>query len=460
MRARRLVDVGRREATIVLAAVAPCAAVVLGALDVLKDSTALWLAVWLGVGTLAVQGLRYARIEQLGGLATLAVIGTNLTLGLLIVALKVAVANGLPPSRQTGAKLPAMAVEELQQGLQPEPSEERRGVLRYYDLAKRAEWQTHDLPWNDASADSRGARVGAEAGPPQGRVALGHHAAVPGRHPRGEDGRPAPESRGAPRGAALLHDDGPGRGSPRRGLAQAPRRGRRPGRARSPSRRAGTHVPGRPRPARGEGLPHAGFLRAPDHLLVPPDRPLLARHGARGPLQPADDRRRDPPRRRHGLRARAARERHEADEAEARHGGRIGCSRSSSSTLSGGPRSAPGSGARCTAATSSGSARTSTTASGSRTRSASTSATSSCPTSASRLRPLRPCRAARRASSSSASVSVLLEQAADRRGVAAGGGLQPRRALVRELRIRHPAVVGARGPHDETVLLEALRAAA
>ena len=91
MRARRLVDVGRREATIVLAAVAPCAAVVLGALDVLKDSTALWLAVWLGVGTLAVQGLRYARIEQLGGLATLAVIGTNLTLGLLIVALKVAV---------------------------------------------------------------------------------------------------------------------------------------------------------------------------------------------------------------------------------------------------------------------------------------------------------------------------------------------------------------------------------
>jgi hypothetical protein len=84
-------DVGGREATIVLAAVAPCAAVVLGALDVLKDSTALWLAVWLGVGTLAVQGLRYARIEQLGGLATLAVIGPNLALGLMIVALKVAV---------------------------------------------------------------------------------------------------------------------------------------------------------------------------------------------------------------------------------------------------------------------------------------------------------------------------------------------------------------------------------
>jgi 1,2-phenylacetyl-CoA epoxidase catalytic subunit len=42
-----------------------------------------------------------------------------------------------------------MAVEELQQGVGPEPSEEHRGVFRYYELAKRAEWQTRDLPWND-----------------------------------------------------------------------------------------------------------------------------------------------------------------------------------------------------------------------------------------------------------------------------------------------------------------------
>jgi hypothetical protein len=91
MRADRLVDVSRREATIVLAALAPCTAVVLGALDVLKDATAIWLAVWLCVGTLAVQGYRYARIERLGVPATLAVVGTNLALGLLIVTLKVAV---------------------------------------------------------------------------------------------------------------------------------------------------------------------------------------------------------------------------------------------------------------------------------------------------------------------------------------------------------------------------------
>jgi hypothetical protein len=91
MRAHWLVDVGRRELSILLAAVAPTVAVVLGALDVVGDSTAVWLAVWLCVATLAVQGFRYARVEQLGGPATLGVIGTNLALGLLIVALKVAV---------------------------------------------------------------------------------------------------------------------------------------------------------------------------------------------------------------------------------------------------------------------------------------------------------------------------------------------------------------------------------
>src|SRR5512138_3836097 len=34
-----------------------------------------------------------------------------------------------------------------------EPSEDRsayEGVLRYYELAKRAEWQVRDLPWSDA----------------------------------------------------------------------------------------------------------------------------------------------------------------------------------------------------------------------------------------------------------------------------------------------------------------------
>jgi hypothetical protein len=36
--------------------------------------------------------------------------------------------------------------------LAPEPTEDRSayaGVLRYYELAKRAEWQVRDMPWND-----------------------------------------------------------------------------------------------------------------------------------------------------------------------------------------------------------------------------------------------------------------------------------------------------------------------
>ncbi|MBA3718498.1 MAG: hypothetical protein H0W87_09775, partial [Actinobacteria bacterium] len=31
----------------------------------------------------------------------------------------------------------------------PPPSTEHEGVLRYYELAKRAEWQVRDLPWGE-----------------------------------------------------------------------------------------------------------------------------------------------------------------------------------------------------------------------------------------------------------------------------------------------------------------------
>ena len=37
----------------------------------------------------------------------------------------------------------------------PDGGEDRSayaGVLRYYELAKRAEWQVRDLPWGDAPA--------------------------------------------------------------------------------------------------------------------------------------------------------------------------------------------------------------------------------------------------------------------------------------------------------------------
>jgi hypothetical protein len=84
-----LLRIARRELGIVLAAAAPAAALVLGVIGVLSTSASVWLALGIGLVTLAVEGIRYARLEHLGGAATLGAIGANLALGLLVVALKV-----------------------------------------------------------------------------------------------------------------------------------------------------------------------------------------------------------------------------------------------------------------------------------------------------------------------------------------------------------------------------------
>jgi hypothetical protein len=88
-----LTNVGRRELGIVLAAVAPVVALLLGAGGVLRESSAVWLALAVGLATLAAEGARYARLERLGRAMTLASIATNLALGLFVVALKVAVGH-------------------------------------------------------------------------------------------------------------------------------------------------------------------------------------------------------------------------------------------------------------------------------------------------------------------------------------------------------------------------------
>ena len=82
-----------RELAILLAAVPLLAAVVLGALGILKSSTALWLAFGIGAVSLAAQGIRYARLERLSRSGTAIAIGLNLALGLAIVALKAAVTH-------------------------------------------------------------------------------------------------------------------------------------------------------------------------------------------------------------------------------------------------------------------------------------------------------------------------------------------------------------------------------
>ena len=81
--------VARREASILEAAVPPLAALLLGAFGVLSTKTAVWVAFGLGLVVLAVEGVTYARVERLGWLGTLVVLGANVGLGLALVAVKV-----------------------------------------------------------------------------------------------------------------------------------------------------------------------------------------------------------------------------------------------------------------------------------------------------------------------------------------------------------------------------------
>lgn len=86
-------EIARREFAILLAVVAPVTALVLGAIGVFRETTAIWLAVGAGVATLAAEGYRYARIEELGRFGTFVSVAVNLSFGLVIVALKVVVTH-------------------------------------------------------------------------------------------------------------------------------------------------------------------------------------------------------------------------------------------------------------------------------------------------------------------------------------------------------------------------------
>ncbi len=88
-----LMTITGRELAIPLASVLPLAAIALGALEVVRDQTAIWLAIGVGVATLAVQGIRYARLERLSRMGTVVSVALNLSLGLVIVALKVLLAH-------------------------------------------------------------------------------------------------------------------------------------------------------------------------------------------------------------------------------------------------------------------------------------------------------------------------------------------------------------------------------
>jgi hypothetical protein len=85
--------VGRHEAAIPLAAVPAIVALSLGALGVLRESRSIWLAMGLGVATLGVQAWRYSQLESLGTSKTIAVVASNVALGLAIVGLKAAISH-------------------------------------------------------------------------------------------------------------------------------------------------------------------------------------------------------------------------------------------------------------------------------------------------------------------------------------------------------------------------------
>jgi hypothetical protein len=86
--AAEFTSLARREASIPLAAVLPIAMLLLAVVGVLEVQTAAWIALGLGVATLAVQGARYAAVERLGPGATAVSIALNVSLGLVIVGLK------------------------------------------------------------------------------------------------------------------------------------------------------------------------------------------------------------------------------------------------------------------------------------------------------------------------------------------------------------------------------------
>jgi hypothetical protein len=77
-----------RELGILLAVVPPSFALLLGAFDVIDETVSIWLALSLGLAILALEGLRYARLERLRVTGTLIAIAVNVGLGLLVVLLK------------------------------------------------------------------------------------------------------------------------------------------------------------------------------------------------------------------------------------------------------------------------------------------------------------------------------------------------------------------------------------
>jgi hypothetical protein len=85
--------IGRRESSIIEAAIPPVAAMLLAALGLLSTKAAAWIAFGLGLAVLTASGLVFARVERLGWPATLVVVAVNVALGVTLVGLKLFVSH-------------------------------------------------------------------------------------------------------------------------------------------------------------------------------------------------------------------------------------------------------------------------------------------------------------------------------------------------------------------------------
>lgn len=86
-------SIARREFAVIAAAIIALIALALGTTGMMERRTAVQLALWLGVTVLAVQGIRYSRLEHMHPGATLVTISLNLAIGLALVALEVLFAH-------------------------------------------------------------------------------------------------------------------------------------------------------------------------------------------------------------------------------------------------------------------------------------------------------------------------------------------------------------------------------
>jgi hypothetical protein len=85
--------IARREWSLIEAAAPPVVALLLGALGILSARASTWSALIVGLLVLGAQGIAFSHVERLGRLATLLVVAANLSLGVLLIGLKLLVTH-------------------------------------------------------------------------------------------------------------------------------------------------------------------------------------------------------------------------------------------------------------------------------------------------------------------------------------------------------------------------------